>query len=381
MNTSPQAAASSNTATAPLSLGPTTLRTLVTDAARRCESSETIDLQGIQWLEHINLVVGSKSLAEYFYLNVLGCTRDDGKSFHVNLGQQQFHLAEAKAGEQQAQHFAGGSIGLVVPDLNTLRDRVTAAAAFDTRLKETQFALLSDDDDNSNDDDCVVLRGPWGNIFHIYSTQDDAKLSHLKQQQQPLSASSMKMVTMHAEGGGYGSHRMAVRGKPGIRYVEIPFPKGKSDALATFYRTVIGCNVWQTRSSSSSSSHNNNNDEERNCVVVEVGPGVHLVYVEHCDEQIPAESIQAMEGIHICVYVNDFAALYQRLSNRQLIWTNPRFLHLDSCDTWAEALASRTLRFKDIVDVSTGEVILQLEHETRPLRHGQYLKVPKYEPV
>ena len=335
----------------PSSLGGSTLRLLVTDAARK-NREQGIDLQGILWLEHINLVVGSAPLAKYFYLEVLGLTRDEGKSFHVNLGQQQFHLAE---NGDLPQHFAGGGIGLVVPDLNSLRERV--ALAHET-LKDTTFGILSDSDD------CITLRGPWGNRFYIYSMQDDPELAR----EEPLST-PMKMANMHAEGGTYGAHRMAVRGKPGIRFVEVPCPMGKSKDVADFYREMIGCAVWETR------------QDKRNCAVIEVGPGVHLVFVEHSSEEIPLEAIQAMEGIHICFYVNDFAALYQRLSERNLVWTNPRFVHLDSCDTWEDALSSRTLRFKDIVDLSTGEKILELEHETRPLRHGQYLKVPKYEPM
>ncbi|KAL7577665.1 hypothetical protein ACA910_015177 [Epithemia clementina (nom. ined.)] len=348
--------------TAPVSLGPLSLRALVTDAARH-QVQESIDLQGIMWMEHINLVIGSAPLAEYFYLKVLGCTRDEGKSFHVNLGQQQFHLAE---NGEPAQVFAGGSIGLAVPDLTTLRQRIDAASR-DKSLAGTQFRLVSDLDD------CIVLQGPWGNLFYLYSVHDDDS-----QAVAPALQTPMKMVNLHGEGGMYGSHRMAVRGQPGIRFVEVPCPKGKSAAVATFYRELLGCAVWKT---ATKGDNDNDNDSMRDCAVVQVGPGVHVVFVEHVDSLIPEHSIQAMEGIHICVYVNDFAALYQRLSNRQLIWTNPRFRHLDSCDTWPEALASRTLRFKDIIDLRTGEIILQLEHETRPLRHGQYLKVPKYNPV
>ena len=109
-----------------------------------------------------------------------------------------------------------------------------------------------------------------------------------------------------------------------------------------------------------------------------MGPGVHLVYVESTD--LTDSDLQKMKGVHICVYAADFEGLYHRLKDRNLIWTNPRFTHLDSCDTWEEAVASRTLRFKDIIDLETGEKLIELEHETRPLRHGQYLKVPKYEP-
>ena len=67
-----------------LSLGGQTLRNVVLEAAEH-DVSTTLDVKGILWTEHINLVVGSKELAEYFYLNFLGFTRDAGKSFHVNL--------------------------------------------------------------------------------------------------------------------------------------------------------------------------------------------------------------------------------------------------------------------------------------------------------
>jgi hypothetical protein len=113
-------------------------------------------------------------------------------------------------------------------------------------------------------------------------------------------------------------------------------------------------------------------------VVVCVGPGVHVVFVESND--LSEMDVNDMKGVHVCFYAEDFEGLYHRLAARNLIWTNPRFLHLDSCKTWQEAAASRTLRFKDVIDLDSGEKILELEHETRPLRHGQFMKVPLYEP-
>ena len=323
-----------------LSLGGQALRTVVVEAAEH-DVSLTLDLKGILWTEHINLVVGSKELAEYFYLNFLGFTRDAGKSFHVNMGQQQFHLAETG---EPAQRIAG-SIGLVVPSLDTLRERIADAQQV---LKDTQFAIESDTSD------CVTLTCPWGNRFHLYSVQDDCLTSTLN--------TPRKMENLHAKGGAYGSHRMAVRGGPGIRYIEVSCPPLKSGAIARFYRDMIGCNVMETSGRA----------------VVCVGPGVHLVFVE--SDELSENDTEEMKGVHVCFYAEDFKDLYQRLSERQLIWTNPRFVHLDSCDTWEEAASSRTLRFKDVIDLHTGEKILELEHETRPLRHGQYLKVPLYEP-
>ena len=63
---------------------------------------------------------------------------------------------------------------------------------------------------------------------------------------------------------------------------------------------------------------------------------------------------------------------------RRLIWTNPRFAHLDTCDTWDEAVAGRQFRFKDLVDPASGVKLLELEHETRSVRHFQFYKDVAY---
>jgi catechol 2,3-dioxygenase-like lactoylglutathione lyase family enzyme len=324
---------------------------MVTQAAR-LDQAESLDLTGLVWMEHVNLVVGDAALAEDFYIDVLGCSRDAGKSFHVNLGQQQFHLA---ANGDSAQ-IVSGSLGLAVPDVATVRTRLAQALSKEV-YATTRLALLADDDD------CLSLTCPWGNTFHLYGVSDDTKLATAA----PL-ATPMKMVNLHSQGGTYGAHRMAVRGQPGIRFVEIACPPTTAAAVASFYRDVLHCTVQELVA-----------DDGRASAVVCVGPGVHLVFVEH-PHDMPTTLSTAMEGVHICLYTAEFAQLYQRLTDRGLIWTNPRFVHLDRCDTFEEAYASRTLRFRHVVDVDNDRKLLELEHETRPLRHGQYLKVPKYEP-
>ena len=77
------------------SLGADVLREIVMEAAEQ-DAANTLDVSGILWLEHINLVVGSRHLAERFYMDILGFTKDKSTSFHVNLGQQQFHLEHGK---------------------------------------------------------------------------------------------------------------------------------------------------------------------------------------------------------------------------------------------------------------------------------------------
>jgi hypothetical protein len=223
-------------------------------------------------------------------------------------------------------------------------------------LAETQFSILVDDVDAGY----MTLICPWGNRMHVYSITNDGLESSLD--------SPHKMVNLHAEDGAYGPHRMAVRGSPGIRYVEVACSKGSTSAIAQFYREILGCTVLET----------SRDETIQSSAVVCVGPGVHLAFCEN--DNMSEDDVNAMEGVHICVYANDFEGVFRRLYSRNLIWTNPRFTHLDSCDTWEEAFASRTLRFKNVIDLSTEKKILELEHETRPLSHGQYMKVPKYEP-
>uniref|UniRef100_A0A7S1BJJ5 Glyoxalase/fosfomycin resistance/dioxygenase domain-containing protein n=1 Tax=Corethron hystrix TaxID=216773 RepID=A0A7S1BJJ5_9STRA len=327
------------------SLGATALRRHVLETGRK-SAENTVDLPGVVWLEHINLVVGSKAQAEAFYCDFLGFTVDSGTSFHRNLGQQQVHLA---ANSEHPQRITG-SVGLVVPSLETLRSRVPAAMA---ALIGTLFGVDKDDAEEGY----MTIVGPWGNIMHLYDLDLDNR-------QKPLSEDPRKMVKNHAEGGSYSASRMAVRGQPGIKYVEVACKPGTVPAIARFYEEMIGCTVTRV-------------SEDK--AIIDMGPGVHLAYVE--SRGLCHDDWQGMEGVHLCIYVNDFGGLYRRLANRDLVWTNQRFVHLDTCDTWEDAAASRTLRFKDIIDLETGEKLLELEHETRPLTHGQFMKVPRYQPV
>eukprot|EP00985_Skeletonema_marinoi_P010919 scaffold5143_cov139-Skeletonema_marinoi.AAC.11 len=339
---------SATEAVAPTTLGPTALRTLVQNAS--IESQHCLDLNGIVWLEHLNLVVGDMDLALKFYVDFLGLSRDSNPK-HVNLGQQQFHLA---ATDDPPQRITG-SIGLTVPSLQKIKGRIERAKS---DLQGTLFAI------DKESDKVMTITCPWGNIFHLYdiSLDDDHAT-------ESSTESPHKMVNMHAEGGAYGAHRMAVRGQPGIRYVEFTVPVETAQPIARFYEDVMKCNQVMTKTI---------DDSGNECAIIGVGPGVHFAFVE--SSELTTESLDMQEGVHACIYISNFESTYHELKGRGLIWTNPRFTHLDSCDTWEEACSSRTLRFKDVLDVKTGEKVLELEHETRPMRHGQYLKVPHYNP-
>jgi hypothetical protein len=215
-----------------------------------------------------------------------------------------------------------------------------------------------------NADKIMTVTCPWGNTFHLYdiSIDDDARIDDNAQ------PSPHKMVNLHRDAGAYGSNRMAVRGQPGIRAVEISCKKGTADKIGQFYETFLGCTVVR----------HTDGLINKQAVSVSVGPGVQIVFVE--SDIVTDRDVEMMNGVHVCIYVSDFKAKYTSLKKQGLIWTNPRFTHLDSCDTWEEAFASRTFRFKDIFDFDAGKHLLELEHETRPMMHGQYLKVQKYIP-
>ena len=57
--------------------------------------SDPLSVNGILWLEHINMIVGKRALAEAFYVDFLGLTLDPASgdrsrdSFHLNIGRQQ----------------------------------------------------------------------------------------------------------------------------------------------------------------------------------------------------------------------------------------------------------------------------------------------------
>lgn len=259
----------------------------------------------------------------------------------------QFHLA---ATDDPPQRITG-SIGLTVPSLQNIKERIDRATS---DLQGTQFAITDESDK------VMSITCPWGNIFNLYdiSLDDDYEI-------EPNAQSPQKMVNQHSEGGAYGAHRMAVRGQPGIRYVEFTVPEKTAQPIAQFYKDVMKCNQVMTKTI---------DDGGNECAIVGVGPGVHFVFVE--SDELTTESMEMQHGVHACIYIPNFQSTYHELKDRGLIWTNPRFTHLDSCDSWEEACASRTLRFKDVIDVKTGEKVLELEHETRPMTHGQYLKVP-----
>jgi catechol 2,3-dioxygenase-like lactoylglutathione lyase family enzyme len=331
---------------------------LISDAL---SSDDSLDVPGIQWLEHINLLTGRGRSANHFYCEFLGFVRQPGPSWHVNLGSQQLHLATASDGEE---HKLPGFVGLAVPSLDALRGRAKRARR---ELGETKF--------NVNDlGDLLNVTCPWGNTFIVYeAARGCTTLASWTPATRDQQAALPRMAQAHL-GLDEGSSVRAVGGA-GIRFVCFKARHGTVERIGRFYEDVFGAAVLF--------------EEHEHAVmartaVVLVGPSVHLVFFEHCcsDLSDAEEARQAGtgahssggEGMHLCIYISGFKRAFERLAQLGLTWTNPRFAHLDTCDSYHDAHASRQFRFNSIVDLVTRKPLLKLEHEVRAQRHCQFFK-------
>lgn len=331
------------------------LSELVRTASR---ADESLDVRGILWMEHVNMVVGARSLATQFYCDFLGFTPDphvqSDHSFHVNLGRQQLHLAVG-----DCPHRIHGSVGVAVPSLQCVREREPAAAA---ALAGTQFRVEQAAPMCGEGEGALRVTCPWGNTFHVYNAEAPPAAA--------AEGSPPKLAIMQ-QGLDTG---MGVSGLPGLRYVAFDVPVGSAAAIGTFYEEMFGCAVSRRAAASGA------------CALVAVGPSCHLIFNEREGSNPPGEQggddpVQAaMRGVHLAVYVADFRASYERMKRRGLVWTNPRFVELDSCDTLEQALACRQYRFRHVVDLGSNAPLLELEHETRALRHFQFFKPVPYAP-
>lgn len=260
--------ASSSMSANALSIGPNHLRTIVRDASRQVGC----DVHGIVWLEHLNLVVGDMEIAKQFYVEFLGLSIDTNVK-HFNLGQQQFHLA---ANSDPPQRITG-SVCLTVPSLSNIRQRTQSAR---DALSGTLFSINEFDNPKMMSVTC-----PWGNTFHLYDISIDDDNEMIDQHPSPR-----KMVNLHREGGAYGPTRMAVRGQPGIRAIEIACRKGTANKIAQFYKEYLNCTAIKS--------------ERFEAISISLGQGIQLIFVEN--DSITDQDLESMNGVHVSHYIHIF---------------------------------------------------------------------------
>jgi hypothetical protein len=254
----------------------------------------TEDTGNVVSLDHVNICIGDQQAATLFYILGLGFTRDPYltvglDNMWLNAGRQQIHVPTRPAAAQVVR----GRIGVVVPDLSELQQRLADIAP---QLADTQFSFKEHGDH-------LDVTCPWGNLF-----------------------------LCHAPMASFGASF-------GIPYVEFAVPAGAALGIAQFYREIVGA-VAEVKAV-----------RRNNAAVVRMGTDQSLIFRED-----PEES-RAYDGHHLAIYIGDFSGPHGRLAERGLI---------------SEESNEHQYRFKDIVDLQSGAVLFELEHEVRSLRHPMY---------
>ena len=209
-------------------------------------------------LEHVNVQIDDQRLSTLFYIAGLGLTRDPFMMTTVTnmwatVGRSQFHLPTNKA------QVLRGRIGLVMPDLDSLVDRLEFVKK---DLKGTKFGFKS-----PNGNAVVDVTCPWGNRFRVHSPDPER----------------------------FGPYAL------GLPYVQFDVPPGTAEGIARFYEQIVHAPSRVEKVDGAKSAR------------VKVGHGQKLIFSE------TRKKLPEFDGHHIQVYVADFSGPYNRLLERGLV--------------------------------------------------------------
>ena len=213
------------------------------------------DVGNIIALEHVNVQIPDQSMATAFYIVGMGFTRDPYlnvglNNMWANVGEQQFHLPTRNP------QVIDGYIGLVVPDLEALAERLKSVAE---GLRGSKFSC-------ERSGDHLVVTCPWGNRYRCHTSQPD-----------------------------FGD--MAL----GIPYVEFAVAPGAMDGILRFYRSVFAAPAAVESDSTGRFGR------------VKIGRHQSLLFRE------ADRALRPYDGHHIAIYVANFSAPYGYLKSRGLI--------------------------------------------------------------
>lgn len=213
------------------------------------------DLGNIVALEHVNVTVPNQEVANRFYIDGLGLTRDPymmtgPNIMWVNVGRSQFHLPASTA------QVLRGHTGVVMPDRASLLKRLTRARK---HLEGTKF-------DFCEMDGYVEAVCPWGNHIRCFEPQE--RFGHISL---------------------------------GIPYVEFDVPPKSADGIARFYKQIMGAQAASLE------------DQNGRFACVTAGDSQNLFFRE-TDRPIPP-----YDKHHIQIYIADFSGPYRQLVAKGLI--------------------------------------------------------------
>jgi hypothetical protein len=221
----------------------------------------TQDVGNIVLLEHFNVIHTDQRLATLFYVAGLGGTRDPYlfvglDNMWVNFGRTQAHLPSR--GDKSVSEVLRGTIGIVVPDLGELKQRLAFAGSEMKRVApeiRNKFSFREKDN-------CVEATCPWGNRFRLHAPSAEYPRTDL-----------------------------------GLAYIDFDVPPGTAEGIARFYAQIMKCPSGAANGRAT----------------VPVSRNQKLFFTE------TKNPIPEYDGHHIQVYISEFSGPYKWLLERGLI--------------------------------------------------------------
>jgi hypothetical protein len=361
--------------------------------------ANVVDRSTLTLLEHVNLNVPDHDSILPFYLDLLGCGLDPRKGDNVrtataqasppppsttggdsttettpaspqplppkekkasttiwaNCGASQFHLPHG----EQAQRIPG-KIGLSFRNWDAFCERVR-------NIEDSQgdciLAVVSQRGGDRTGRESVQLVDRYGNVFVCRPGGGPGRSSSsFKDETTPRTMQQPIIAPTETERWGeiaarYGKHETDCTG---IEYVEFQCPRKTAAKIANFYETVLDATTSLLQ------------DGDDTIAVIafgnvdETGQADQSLIFRETDEALPP-----YDGHHIAMYVGesgaDFEQAFRNADDAGIVWINPRFS--DKADTLEGARQFKQFRFKDVIDLETGEVVFELEHEMRSIEH------------
>jgi len=195
-------------------------------------------------------------------------------------------------------------------------------------------------------DEMVEFTASYGNGFRVTPVKE----SHYIGPKFPLPADTTKCLP--------GPRSIGL----GIRYMEYFVPRVGNilRCIAETYEVVLGAKIRRSA--------------DQNMIEVAIGIKENPQFIRFAEK----DEVGPYEGDHFAIYVNDFLPMYGRAKQVRIggqksdktvsiVWNNPVLTM--KYDTLEQVKQLNEFRFKDFLDLNTGEVVYQLEHEVRSLAH------------
>jgi hypothetical protein len=363
---------------------PSTL-TSTTLLASEEDDDARYDTSTLTLLEHINLNVPQHDFCLPFYINILGCGLDPRKAMNVhtnktiwvNGGASQFHLPHNNVAQR-----IPGRIGVRVrrwsyfvhrvQEQQQQQQAVAAAAAAATPGGEYCIRAVEMGHDRWNQP-FIQLTDHYHNVFYC-RPYDEPLPNHVRHRpihawRQPVIARDDDDETVWGvTAQQYGLTRPDDETDcAGIDFCEFHCPPGTAARIALFYDSVLDATVSVVPSS-----------DKDNLSAAVIAIGTVDTVTGRADQALifreTLDPIPPYDGHHIALYVGssaaDFDQAYRNCALAGIVWVNPRFS--DQATTLPLARHFQQFRFKDIVDMETGHVIMELEHEMRSIEHEAF---------